>query len=204
MTPAIRGVLFDMDGVLLHSYEAWLRVLQSAAVDLGYPPLTREQFHPLWGQGVQADVRNFFTRHTAVEIEAYYAAHFRDHAAQVSVHPEASRVIDSLRARGIRTAVITNTPTSMALEALSAAGLDPEVVVGASDVAREKPAPDMVILACERLGVPRNEAVVVGDSRYDREAAQAAGVRFAGLRIEGDVILQNLSEVLSWWDAPQD
>ena len=59
-----------------------------------------------------------------------------------------------------------------------------------------KPAPDMVLRACGLLGVAPADALVVGDSDYDRRAAAAAGVRFAGLGIDGDVRLARLSDVI--------
>ena len=69
------------------------------------------------------------------------------------------------------------------------------MLVGGTDVPRAKPAPDLVLRACERLGVAPGEAILVGDTRFDREAAAAAGVRFVGLRLEGDVKLERLSDV---------
>jgi phosphoglycolate phosphatase/AHBA synthesis associated protein len=55
----------------------------------------------------------------------------------------------------------------------------------------------MVLRAAERLGVPPAEALVVGDTAFDREAARAAGARFAGLGIPGDVTLARLADVLT-------
>jgi phosphoglycolate phosphatase/AHBA synthesis associated protein len=54
----------------------------------------------------------------------------------------------------------------------------------------------MVERALQRLEVSAPRAWVVGDSRYDRDAARAAGVRFAGLGLEGDVQLMRLGELL--------
>ena len=69
-------------------------------------------------------------------------------------------------------------------------------MVGGTDVARGKPAPDMVLEACRRLRVAPAEALVVGDSRYDRDAAAAAKVRFVGLRIAGDRRIERLGGLL--------
>ncbi len=74
------------------------------------------------------------------------------------------------------TAVITNTPTPVAW--------------------------DMLLCACELLEIPAGETLVVGDSRYDREAARAAGTFSAGLGIEGDVRLDRLVDVLRITAAP--
>ena len=78
---------------------------------------------------------------------------------------------------------------------LAHAGLEADEIVGGTDAPRAKPAPDMVLLACERLGVGTGEVLFVGDSRYDREAAGAAGVRFVGLGIDGDLRIEALGEL---------
>src|SRR5262249_5152089 len=104
-------------------------------------------------------------------------------------------VIARLRSAGLRQALITNTPGPLAGEILRHAGLALDTIVGGTDVPAGKPAPDMVLEACRRLGVTPGEAAVVGDSRFDRDAAAAAAVRFIGLRLDGDARIERLSEL---------
>ena len=56
-----------------------------------------------------------------------------------------------------------------------------DVVVGTGDVARPKPAPDMLLYCTERLGISTELAVFVGDADSDRLAAEAAGMSFIGV-----------------------
>ena len=119
-----------------------------------------------------------------------------EHAAHLKVDPEARAVVDALRTRGLRQALITNTPGPLAREIVAAARIRLDDAVGGTDVANGKPAPDMVVEACRRLGVAAAEACVVGDSRYDRDAAGAAGVFFVGLRLDGDARVERLGELL--------
>lgn len=194
---ACRAVLFDMDGVLLDSYGAWRGLVQAAGRALAGREISPEQFDATWGQGVAADVERFFPGRTEEEVARYYLEHFAEHAAALRVDPEARSLLGALRARGLRTAVITNTPGELARRTLAAAGLEPETVVGADEVARAKPAPDIVHEACARLGVPPAESLVVGDSRYDREAAAAAGAAFVGIGAAGgDVTIGRLGALL--------
>jgi phosphoglycolate phosphatase/AHBA synthesis associated protein len=192
----VRAVLFDLDGVLVDSYRVWFHLVNGAARELGYPPISPEAFRSSWGQGIEADVEKFFPRHSVAEIEIYYGDHFRDHLEHLGVVPEVPRVFETLRERSLGTAVITNTPAPVAWDMVNRAGGTPDLLVGGTDVSRPKPAPDMVLRACELLEIAAGEALVVGDSRYDREAARAAGTAFAGLGIEGDVRLDRLSDVL--------
>lgn len=191
-----RAILFDMDGVLVDSYEAWFHLMNGAARDFGYPPLSQEQFREVWGQGPDLDVELFFTRHTIPEVEAYYSRHFGDFGEHVRANPQAKGVFSSLRERGLGIAVITNTPSPIAREVLGKARLEPDVLVGGTDVPRGKPAPDMVVKALEMLGVSNHEAVLIGDSHFDREAASAAQIRFIRYNIESDVRLDAILESL--------
>jgi len=189
-------VLFDLDGVLIDSYRVWFHLLNGAARELGYPPISSEVFRSCWGQGIEADVDEFFPRHSIEEIETYYADHIGDHLEHLGVVPGVTEVFEALRERSLRTAVITNTPAPLAWDMVKRAGGTPDLLVGGTDVPRPKPAPDMVQRACELLEIPTGKALVVGDSRYDREAAQAAGALFAGLGIDGDVRIDRLEDVL--------
>lgn len=194
---AIRAVLFDMDGVLVHSRPVWRALIRGLCRDLGYPEVSDADFATMWGQGVQADVARVFVRHTVAEIAALYDARFLDHVADLQVDPAGPEVFAALRARGLRIAVVTNTPRPLADAILEVAGLSPDALVGGTDAPRAKPAPDLVRLACARLGVAPDAAVMVGDSRYDREAAEAAGVPFCGFGgIAGRWSVGSLGEVV--------
>ncbi len=200
----VRGVLFDMDGVLVDSYEVWFHLVNAAARDFAYPPVSRERFRQSWGQGVAADVEHFFPGHTPVEVDRYYIENFMTHAGRLRIDPDAKTVLTVLRRRGLPAAVITNTPGPLARDILDSAGLETDVVVGGDEVPKPKPAPDIVRRACVLLAIAPAEAVVVGDSRYDREAAAAAGSRFAGLGTKGEVQLKKLTDILDLHDFFQE
>ncbi len=189
----IDGILFDLDGVLVDSRDVWFRLVNHAASAFGQPALTRADFARIWGQGVQADAR-MWGREVA-EVEAFFDAHFMDHAGALRVDPAAAGLLERLRAAGVGTALVTNTPSALAREILARTGLALDAVVGGTDVPAAKPAPDMVRAACEALGVAPARALVVGDSAYDRDAAAAAGVYFVGLGIEGDESIERLAEL---------
>lgn len=192
-----KAILFDLDGVLVHSREAWFPLVEAAARDLGRPPVSRAGFDARFGQGVDADIEAFFPGRTPEEVEAYYVAHFREHAAAMRVDPDAREVLQALSADAVPWAVVTNTPTALAREMLAAADLPAPLVVGAGRELRDKPAPDLVLRALARLGVDPSEAVLVGDSRYDRDAAAAAGVGFVGYGLPAERTVTRLTEVLA-------
>jgi phosphoglycolate phosphatase-like HAD superfamily hydrolase len=55
-------------------------------------------------------------------------------------------------------------------------GLDVDLLLGPEDVARPKPAPDMLLTAVARLGLPAEQVLYVGDMVVDIETARGAGV----------------------------
>jgi HAD superfamily hydrolase (TIGR01509 family) len=172
------AVLFDMDGVLIDSYEAWFFLMNDAARHFGYPTLSREKFQEVWGQGPDLDVELFFTNHTVAQVETYYNHHFRDYAEHVRKNEHAAAAFARLDDTGMGIGVITNTPSPIAREVLAYVGIEPGVLVGGTDVPRGKPAPDMVFEALARLDVPIENAILIGDSDFDRGAASAAGITY--------------------------
>jgi phosphoglycolate phosphatase len=175
-----RAVLFDLDGVLVDSYDAWFEVVNEAAKRFGVPPIDAEKFRSVWGQGVSADVQHFYPGRTHAEVEAAYADALPRHGTKMRVNPEAAATLDALAGRDVARAVVTNTQEGLAREMLKAADLLSrlDAVAGASKGRREKPAPDLLLLAAAKVAVPPRRALMVGDSRYDAEAAAAARVPF--------------------------
>jgi phosphoglycolate phosphatase/AHBA synthesis associated protein len=198
------AILFDMDGVLIRSEEAWLRVLEDAGRRFRGSPVTREEFAPTFGQGTAEDVRVFGLRCTPAELDAFYLEHLPRHATEVWVNPDAQGLLEALSARGLRRALVTNTVSALARSLLGAAHLLPffEVLACADLVAQAKPAPDLVLYALGELGLEPGAAWMVGDSRFDRGAAGAAGVRFVGLGLDGDARIERLGDLLPLTAGP--
>ncbi len=198
MTTPVRAVLFDLDGVLVRSEESWFLTVEEAGRRFRGRAVTRGEFAPTFGQGTRADIERFGLRCTVEELDRFYTETFPRFAAHVWVNPAAAPVLGELASRGIARAVVTNTVAPLAAIILRAAALDRwlDGCACASEVAHSKPAPDLVLLGLAKLGVTPCAAWMVGDSRFDREAAAAAGVRFLGLGIDGDERLETLEELI--------
>ncbi|MFN7131195.1 MAG: HAD family hydrolase [Myxococcales bacterium] len=194
---APRAILFDMDGVLLDSKEVWFKLVEESGTRFRGHPVTREEFGPTFGQGTEADVRVFGLRCTPAELDRFYVENFGRHASEVWVNPEAKPVLEALQAQGFRLAVVTNTVSKLAKELLEASGLLAhfETLACADLVPKAKPAPDLVHFACRGLNVSEQDAWMIGDSKYDRGSANAAGVYFVGFKLDGDARVESLSEL---------
>lgn len=196
----MRAVLFDMDGVLLDSFEAWLATVQDACRHFGTPPVERAVFETVFGAGSDTDVITFLKGVSPKDVDLFYHAAFPKYIPLIRAVPEAPKVLRALKLVGIRTACVTNTTRPLAKTLLERNGLlsDLETLVTADDVKRPKPAPDMVVKALADLGTGAADGLMVGDTVYDIEAARSARCRVAGIRRDGGTFrIERLDEVLS-------
>lgn len=192
----MKAVLFDLDGVLIDSYRVWYAVINGFARDHGYPAISDDLMKQGWGQGVDADAEMFFPGTDIADLNAYYFEHFLDHLDGLKIDDGASALFQSLRAIGCKTAIVTNTPHELTVRLLSRVPLLPDEVIGTSQSLRAKPEPDMLLRACELLGVSSQEAFMIGDSVFDRDASAAAGTTFLSYRWDGGRRVNELSEVV--------
>ncbi|MBL8910616.1 MAG: HAD-IA family hydrolase [Archangium sp.] len=192
-----RAVLFDMDGVLVKSEEVWFLAVEQAGVKFRGRAITREEFFPTFGQGTSADIGVFGLTCTTKELDAFYVTEFVKHLDAMWVNPDALPLLTQLRRTGIKTALVTNTVMPLAIQILAAAKLGDcfDSLATADRVAHAKPAPDLVELALKETGTTASDAWMVGDSKYDRQAARSAGVHFIGLGLDGDRRISRLSEL---------
>lgn len=199
----MRAVLFDMDGVLVRSEEVWFRVVEAAGVRFRGRAISREEFFPTFGQGTAADIPVFGLSCSVAELDAFYVSEFVTHLDAMWVNPEAAPLAELLTRRGLRIGVVTNTVAPLARAILEHAKLASffDVRATADRVEHAKPAPDLVLLGLKELGVSAGDAVMIGDSRFDRDAARAAGVRFIGLKLDGDSRVERIGDLpveLGW------
>jgi len=192
---AVAAVFFDLDGVLIDSMHLWFRLVNATAKAFDHPPVEWPAFESTWGQGVAADIQVFFQGNSVDEIESYYAAHFLDFIDHLKVDRDAEVVMSRLVDHGFHTAVITNTPAVLATMIVQHSGLSPELVVGATEVIAAKPAPDMILLACAWFELAPSDSVLLGDSRFDEEAAAQAGANHIGYRYPAQRRIDTLVEL---------
>lgn len=185
----MKAVLLDMDGVLVFSEDAWFAVYNDTLTHFGHAPVSRQAFDAIYGNGTKADRDTYMPERTIEEVDAAYGRFFRERLPKVRPNAEAAPFLRELRRLGIASAVATNTQHLLAREILEVAGLLPlvDAVACADEAGAGKPDPAVVRLAAKRVGMDLSDAVFVGDSRYDREAALAAPVRFAGYRMPGGI-----------------
>lgn len=201
---AWHAVLFDMDGVLIDSFDAWIEVLRECRLRRRLAPLAVEEVRAQWGQGIARDCETWFPGETPAVLAREYDVAFQRHVTRVRPVAGASECVATLRERGMRLAVVTNSPQAMTRAVLRAVGIDRQfdALATGDEVVRGKPDPALVELALARLDVDATQAVMIGDTHLDVAAARAAGVHVIGLGIDGDQRIEQMSDLISRLNLP--
>jgi len=182
----VRAVLFDFDYTLGESEEGIVLCANRALAALGFPPAPREAIRRTVGLTLEA----MFERLTGLDgesagrfREAFIACADEHMGRHTNLYPGVPELLRTLHGRGVPAGIVTTKRGYRVREVLARETLEPLVatIVGIDAVPRPKPAPDGLRLALRQLGVDPPEALYVGDSVVDGEAAQRAGVPFAAV-----------------------
>ncbi|RIH84782.1 Pyrimidine 5'-nucleotidase YjjG [Calidithermus terrae] len=186
----IRAICFDFDGTLAQFEGDFGQLTAFCCARLGLDPGDRA-FLATYEREIRAEghvtfalvLRRAFEAHgyrVPADLEAIAAEVTARYAAEVRLLPGARELLAYFA--HLPKAVITNGPADMQWAALRSVGLEREfeavVVSGDPDVAIRKPDPRIFRLACERLGVPPHETLMIGDHlEADVQGAIAAGLQ---------------------------
>ncbi|HYG05528.1 MAG TPA: HAD family phosphatase [Stenotrophomonas sp.] len=176
-----QAVIFDMDGLMLDSERAITRCLARAAEEQGQA-IEDSYWLSMVGKGDAACRTMLAERIGEAPAQALLArCHVLYDAvveAGVPLRPGIMELLDLLVARGIPRAVATSTRRPLALRKLEASGLLQrfDAICTSTDVAQPKPAPDIYLLAAQRLRVAPPHCLVLEDSPTGVRAALAAGM----------------------------
>ena len=101
----------------------------------------------------------------------------------MQVFPSVKKVINELQEKNIKVAFNTGYSSLIARSILNKVaveeGKDIDLLITSDDVSKGRPAPDMILLACEKLGVMPKESIKIGDSGIDIVEGQNAGVKYS-------------------------
>ena len=181
-----KAILFDLDGTLVDSAADIAAAVNELLAGRGLPSLTVAQVTAMIGNGVEKLLERAFaavgTPLSATEFEQAnrdMAPIYRRHTTRLTrLMPGAAEALAQLHVAGVRMGVATNKPQLATREVLLHFGIAERLgaIVGGDAVTRKKPAPDALLLALDQLKVEPQDALMVGDSVTDVEAARAANM----------------------------
>ncbi|BBD58657.1 HAD-superfamily hydrolase subfamily IA, variant 3 [Nostoc sp. HK-01] len=210
-TPDIRGVIFDLDGVLTdtaeYHYQAWQRLADEEGI-----PFNRQANEALRGVSrreslmliigdrkySEAQIQEMMERKNGYYIELIH------HVTPKDLLPGAIALLEELRQAGIKTAIGSASKNAQTVVELLGIADKVDAIADGYSVKQPKPAPDLFLYAAKELGLQPKQCVVVEDAAAGVEAALAGGMWAVGLgpveRVgAADVVLPSLAGV-KWAD----
>lgn len=194
----IDAVIFDLDGTLVHTLGDFQVALHRTMADLDLPPVSDALIAQTIGKGSEHLIRTLLAHQMArpevkgvgqacpaLSVDALfdrawqrYQHHYLAINGQFAdVYPGVLDALESLSARGIPMACLTNKPLAFAQTLLQEKSLTSFFgpVFGGDSFERKKPDPLPLLKTCEALGTSVARTLMVGDSSNDAQAAHAAG-----------------------------
>lgn len=204
----LRGVIFDMDGVLCDSEPFICEAAMKMFAERYDTEVRPEDFHPFVGAGEDRYIGGVAEKYgidldPAADKARTYEIYLQIIQGRLDPLPGAVSFIDRLAADGIRRAVATAADRVKMEGNLRQIGIPPErfdAIVTGSDVQRKKPHPDGFELAAARLELPAGHCLVVEDAVNGVRAARAAGSRCLGLTTSFEAA--TLRDAGAEWTAP--
>ena len=184
----IKGCIFDFDGTLANTLASIAYFANSALKTCGYPEIPKDRYYTLVGNGAKNLVEGMLREvggdpsdydRVRKVYDANYAA---DYMHLVTVYDGVLPLLQELKCRGIRTAVLSNKPNDMtnAIAAQLFNGLL-DHVQGQIDGIPRKPAPDAALAIAASWQIDPHDCLYVGDTDVDMKTGKAADMVTVGV-----------------------
>lgn len=182
-------VIFDLDGTLIDSIGDLADAMNAVLKDLGHPTHPRDDYRFFVGDGLEILVRRALPQAELIDekfsdtvqlMRREYSARW---TATTRPFPGIPELLEELRAREIRSAVLSNKPDHATRVIVGELFADHDfgVVRGALDGVPLKPDPTSALEAASALGSSSEETIFVGDTPVDMETGTNAGMRTVGV-----------------------
>ncbi len=185
----LKLLIFDLDGTLADTSRDIADAVNHALEPFGIKPYSVEELKAMVGSGITKLLHSLIPsevikgssspqKNAEEEIVnrflEYYSKHLLDNT---KAYPQVKETLPKLG--DYKKAVISNKREAFSKRVLEGTGLLEffEIVLGSDSVSEKKPSPVPIFKVLKRLGVSRDETVIIGDSNFDIEAGKAAGIK---------------------------
>ncbi len=175
---AYRGVLWDMDGTVLDTLADLHAAVNASLRHFSLPEASLEAVRAGLGNGAAHLISQVAPEERRQEVLAFYKPYYDAHCnLQTRPYPGILPLMEALKARDVRQAIISNKPHPAVRELAQVyfPGLL-DSAVGESETVRRKPNPDAVLHAVKEMGLTLADCVYIGDTEVDLATAKNAGM----------------------------
>lgn len=180
-------IIFDWDGTIVDSLDKIQRCMQAAMRDADLPVLSASAVRQIVGLGMDEATATLFPDSTVAQkraLQAAYREHFiaAEEAGSCAFYKGALETIQWLRDAGHKTAIATG-KSRAGLDRVLAANGKAHLFDGSrcADETASKPSPLMIEQLLAQFSISKSDAIMIGDTDYDLNMANAAGVRAVGV-----------------------
>lgn len=207
---ALQGVILDIDGTLVLSNDAHAEAWVEAFKDFGYE-IKFEQVRPLIGMGGDQLVPKLVPELSAEEGKGKEISDYRKklflnkYAPNLTPTHGTRQLVERMRDDGLRLIIATSAKSEELSVLLKSAQVDDllDEATTSSDAETSKPAPDIVEAALSKLNIPPDSVVMLGDTPYDIQSANAVSVDVIAFRC-GGFKDSELAEAIAIYNDPAD
>ncbi|MGG2083067.1 pyrophosphatase PpaX [Lysinibacillus pakistanensis] len=179
----IKALLFDFDGTLLNTNDLIIQTFMHVLNERFPGQYSPKDCLKFLGPSLKQTMSDIAPGEEDAMIAKYRKYNELHHDELVTQYPDVVSTLEQLKAMGLKLAIVSTKRNGMIDRGLSVLGANHlfDVRIGTDDVKNVKPDPEPVLLALKRLGVNKEEAIMIGDNSHDIEAGHNAGIRAAGV-----------------------
>lgn len=187
-------IMFDLDGTLVDSAPDLALAINHMLITLKRDTFTPDKIRSWVGNGAETLVKRVLFGNTEKHEESnsicletaltlFLDFYKNNLCVKTVVYPHVSSTLKILKAQGYRLVIVTNKPFAFIAPILQGLQLEGifELCVGGDTLSVRKPDAQHLLYVCNKLGVSHQQCVMVGDSRNDILAANAAKIQSIGL-----------------------
>ena len=192
----IKAVLFDFDGTIFDTnkliIDSWNEVFRIKGGSR-----TEEEILATFGEPLTVSMEKWFPGESEECINIYRNYQRDIFFEKIELYEGMDELIKKLKTLGVLNAVVTSRLASSTISTLEKYDLARcfDVIVTCDDTEKHKPDPEPALLALEKLGISADEAIMIGDSRFDIRCAHNAGIK---------AVLVGWSEAAAAGDIPKN